>query len=137
MNYTFYLGDCGSGKDIAFLIKQSMTTRQGKVDYRRYPRAFMLDLSRDNGPVCYRMIEKVKNGLFISIKFETGLVYGVDYPHIIIFSNDYPNVKKMSLDRWRIFQIQRSETFDEKGLTLVDNIPVDITDKLTKQDNST
>lgn len=51
--------------------------------------------------VSYEAIESVKNGIFYSGKYESGMVL-FNTPHIIIFSNFAPNFGSLSKDRWVI-----------------------------------
>lgn len=51
--------------------------------------------------ISYDAIESVKNGIFFSTKYESGMcIYPI--PHVIIFSNFYPNEEALSEDRWDI-----------------------------------
>ncbi len=55
----------------------------------------------------YTGIEEVKDMFFFSGKYEGGMVDG-NPPHLFIFSNEYPDTQKVSLDRWRIFNIDEN-----------------------------
>jgi hypothetical protein len=104
MQEAFYLGDTGTATDIHHAIRKVMENRRGKIDFKKYPKAFVLDLSRTGRPD-YKSIERVKNGLFFSPKYDSTYVYGEDYPSVVVFSNNYPDITKLSKDRWRIFRI--------------------------------
>lgn len=49
--------------------------------------------------ISYEAIEAVKNGIFYSGKYESGMVL-FNIPHIIVFSNFSPDLYKLSKDRW-------------------------------------
>ena len=59
--------------------------------------------------ISYQAIEKLKDGLFYSGKYEGGIVC-IPTPTLIIMSNHLPDIKKMSKDRWNIVQISGDET---------------------------
>lgn len=65
----------------------------------------LLDIPRSSlGYINYNVIEKVKDGILYSGKYEGGLcVY--DNPHVIIFANEPPNTYELSEDRWIIREI--------------------------------
>ncbi|AXH75926.1 MAG: putative viral replication protein [Cressdnaviricota sp.] len=54
--------------------------------------------------VSYASIEKIKNGTFMSGKYE-GAVVDRNPPHVVLFANFPPETKKLSLDRWKIYKI--------------------------------
>lgn len=63
------------------------------------------DLPRCVGDmVNYQSIEEVKNGMFFSGKYESGMVL-YNIPHIIIFTNHEPEYEKLSTDRWVVKRI--------------------------------
>jgi len=49
----------------------------------------------------YTGLEEIKDGLFFSGKYESGMVI-TDCPHLIVFANEPPDTSKMSADRWVI-----------------------------------
>lgn len=57
----------------------------------------------------YSAIETVKNGLFVSTKYETQLVDLVIEPSIVVFSNHKPDLTALSRDRWRLWTIVDDE----------------------------
>lgn len=79
---------------------------------------FVLDIPRANKNMCsYKSIESIKCGLIYSPKYEGGQAI-FNSPHIIIFSNYPPEIHNLSLDRWKIFEIQ--EDFSTKCLTMAE-----------------
>lgn len=57
-----------------------------------------------NGDI-YNVFESIKDGMFINTKYETKQVL-MSRPHVVVFANYMPDVKKISFDRWKIFNIK-------------------------------
>lgn len=55
-----------------------------------------------------KAVESIKDGLFFSGKYESGMVHARDKAVVAIFSNLKPNVNFFSLDRWKIFEISKN-----------------------------
>lgn len=55
----------------------------------------------------YDIIEKIKNGMMFSAKYESQTKFSDQYrdSHVICFANDPPDVSKLSMDRWKIYNI--------------------------------
>lgn len=72
-----------------------------------YPVTIIIDLARSDNisKDGYKTIEEMKNALFFSGKYQSGMVASVNPPHIIIFANIPPTKKHMSLDRWDVRKI--------------------------------
>lgn len=67
------------------------------------PDIIIFDVPRSNiDYVSYTAIEKVKDGLFFSGKFESGMVR-FNRPHILILANEPPRSHELSADHWKIF----------------------------------
>jgi hypothetical protein len=58
--------------------------------------------------VSYDSMEKVKDGLYMSGKYESKCIIR-NCPHIIVFSNFPPSYEKLSKDRWKDFEIKNKE----------------------------
>ena len=54
--------------------------------------------------VSYEVLESLKDMCFFSGKYESEMVVG-NAPHLLVFANEPPNVCKMSMDRWKVFEI--------------------------------
>ena len=69
-----------------------------------YPVTIIIDLARSDQIVQdgYRTIQQMKNALFFSGKYDSGMVAAVNPPHIMVFANIPPNIPHMSRDRWDI-----------------------------------
>lgn len=70
------------------------------------PELVVYDIPRsvDNCFISYEALEKIKDMCFYSGKYEGAQVCGPS-PHVIVFSNREPDRHKMSIDRWKIFNI--------------------------------
>lgn len=66
--------------------------------------------------VSYEAIESVKDGIFFSGKYESGMCL-FKPPHILIFANFMPDESKLSSDRWRITRL--GEPFSAASAPLV------------------
>nr|QKV51293.1 putative replication associated protein [Crucivirus sp.] len=67
----------------------------------------LLDISRTSQEyINYDLIEQLKNGQIFSSKYES-VSKTYDVPHVFIFSNFEPDYVAMSLDRWRILEIDK------------------------------
>lgn len=54
--------------------------------------------------ISYTGLEEIKDGLFFSGKYESGMVV-TDNPHVIVFANEPPETDKMSADRWHVEEL--------------------------------
>ena len=71
------------------------------------PPIIIFDIPRvNNGHISYQAIESLKNGMFFSGKYESGMVL-FNCPHILVFSNEEPDTYKLSMDRWVIKELKR------------------------------
>lgn len=66
---------------------------------------YVYDVPRCNeNHVSYQSLEQIKNGTYMSAKYESAPIQRY-YPHLIIFANTPPDRGAMSADRWRIGEI--------------------------------
>lgn len=90
-----YVG--GAGKDILYAVSEYIKENDG-----RGPRIVMFDITRAaKDKTSYDAIEKIKNGIFFSGKYE-GCMCIFDNPHVIVFANEAPQLTKLSEDRWHV-----------------------------------
>lgn len=90
---------CGKASDCFYAIQQYI--EKNKVA----PDIVIFDIPRCNHDyTSFLAIEKIKDGIFFSGKYEGGMVI-FNSPHILCFSNDKPSMEKLSIDRWRIYEI--------------------------------
>lgn len=70
------------------------------------PELILVDVPRSNMEyLSYLSIEKLKDGLLYSGKYEGSVIQFVENVHIVIFSNELPKNGKMSKDRYIIYKI--------------------------------
>jgi len=125
-----YEGNCGKTAFCkAMCIQHNALILEGKStdmfhgiagynkEYGYFPSIILIDVPRESlGYVNYAAIEKIKNGLLFSGKYE-GKLLVFDSPHIVIFANETPKMKAFSQDRWQIHYINSEcmsfEKFEE------------------------
>ncbi len=94
----------GSKKDVTCGIQKLIETAG------QCPPIVLVDIPRDGaGYVSYGGLEKIKDGKFFSEKYESGMCR-FNRPHIVCFANTPPCYEKMSLDRWKVFNVDESVT---------------------------
>lgn len=75
-------------------------------EHKDYPEIIVIDCPRHNLEYFnYGAIEKIKNGLVFSSKYESNQII-FNPPHIFIFANKEPDINKFSLDRWIIKELK-------------------------------
>lgn len=80
-------------------------------------RIVLFDYMRSRIHVSYQTLEAMKNGYLFSGKYGTARKR-FHSPHVFCFANWWPNFKEMSLDRWRLFEL------DDSGLVQRDTSEV-------------
>lgn len=76
------------------------------LEDEKLPSIVILDIPRSSqGYINYSAIEKLKDGLMYSGKYEGGQCI-FPSPKVIVFSNDQPNYREMSGDRWSVHRIE-------------------------------
>jgi len=71
-----------------------------------FPTVIIIDIPRSAIDfVSWSAIEKIKDGLFYSGKYE-GDMCCFNSPHVICFANSEPPIEKLSADRWKIKKIE-------------------------------
>lgn len=86
----------GSTRDSKYIVSQWMES----TNCIKSPKIIIYDIARsqDSEKVSYQTIEDMKNGIFLSTKYECKTVV-YNNPHMIIFSNQLPIPGKLSEDR--------------------------------------
>lgn len=65
----------------------------------------MFDLCRSNEErINWDAIERIKNGMIMSTKYEVESTI-IDSPAVVCFANFEPELKRLSLDRWKVYEI--------------------------------
>lgn len=86
----------GKQNDVFHGIKSYLETKKD------FPEVVIVDIPRVNANyVCYGTMEKIKDGLFYSGKYEGGMILLIPC-HLIVFANFEPDTSTMSRDRWHI-----------------------------------
>lgn len=92
--------------------------RNGVIEYAKAnngetPERIVVNIPRSFSEeyVSYEAFENLKDMLFYSGKYEGGMVCG-NCPHLFIFANFYPEMKKLSKDRWCIYNIDTVDSDD-------------------------
>ncbi len=92
----------GCKKDVTFGISKLVEK------FGNCPPIVIVDIPRDGETyVSYAGLEKIKDGKFFSEKFESGMCR-FNVPHIVCFANSPPIYSKMSMDRWKVFNVSES-----------------------------
>lgn len=75
------------------------------------PQIVIIDIPRSNiGYVSYTAIEKIKDGLLFSGKYESKPLR-FNRPHVLCFANEAPDEGSMSADRWNIVNFGKDQIF--------------------------
>ncbi len=75
------------------------------IDQNKRVKIILVDVPRASQDfINYGVIEKLKDGLIYSGKYEGGQVH-LDDVHVLCFSNEKPDFTKMSMDRWKVIEI--------------------------------
>nr|WAE42998.1 MAG: replication associated protein [Cressdnaviricota sp.] len=110
------LGD-GKSNDVIYQIASM-------VENLIKPEIVLIDIPRNNTKkIPYGTLEKIKNGIIFSGKYESIKVV-IPKPHVIIFANKPPDINEMSADRWRIVCVDEIDTPFETRLNnmIEDNV---------------
>lgn len=94
---------CSSGKSndiINFIFKSDLDESNIVIfDLAR--------IAKDN--ISYEALEKIKDGMIFNTKYETGSKI-FNAPHVFVFANGLPKVENLSIDRWKIYEIDASDS---------------------------
>lgn len=89
----------GKAADVKYGVQEFLQNKKNnlKIALFGFPR------TKENY-VSYEAIEEVKDGIFFSTKYESGMVrYNI--PHVIVLANFEPDYEALSKDRWEIIEI--------------------------------
>lgn len=89
----------GKGADMRHAIAEYVTKHE------EGPTMVVINLPRCVDHVSWEGIENVKDGLFFSGKYESGMCR-FNSPHIVMFGNAEPPYEKLSGDRWVVRRIE-------------------------------
>lgn len=114
--YWFWEPDGGVGKTQLckwLVVKQDAIICSGKandifyhVTQAKKKDIILIDVPRSHQDfINYGAIEQVKNGLIFSGKYESKQCV-FDCPNVFVFANILPEYSKLSLDRWKVYDIR-------------------------------
>lgn len=92
MNYNAMVSG-GKASDVKYAVSQWILEKDLDI--------VIWDLPRSVDSISWNAIEELKNGMFFSTKYESGMSI-FNTPHILIFTNTLPDESKLSEDRWDI-----------------------------------
>ncbi len=111
----------GKCRDAMYAITQRLTL--GKL-----VTIVVFDIPRSSqGRLSYPALEKIKDGLFFSSKYESGMVC-FNIPHILVFSNHAPDKEQLSDDRWNIISLHKEGTLTPEQVGGDSGCPLSWTD---------
>jgi len=101
-------------KKVVVLSGKCEDMKNGIVQYNKtndcLPEIVLVNIPRCNSNfVSISGLEQIKDMFFFCGKYEGGMVCGPN-PHVIVFANEPPEADTMSADRWKIWNIDKSET---------------------------
>ena len=83
--------------DIAYVLSQASLTCKD---------IFLFNLLRSDIDVSYGLLENIKDGYLISVKYRSKALKLQTPNTVIVFSNSPPSTDQLSTDRWKIFEIR-------------------------------
>lgn len=89
----------GRKKDSMYAISEYVKSK------KKGPPIVCIDCCRGES-VCYNTLECIKNGLFFSSKYESGMCI-FNPPHVLVFSNEEPDYDMLSKDRYEVIEVER------------------------------
>ena len=67
---------------------------------------------RNKEDINYQVLEQIKDGRFLAAKFSSKEIKICKPNIVIVFANCTPEVKKLAMDRWKIFRIKDTDLVD-------------------------
>lgn len=91
----------GSAKDMQYAIAQCEVK----------PKVVFMNLSKSlEGRISYQGIEAIKDGLFFSAKYESGMVV-MDNPHVVVMANFLPDFGALARNRWTVYELFHKDEY--------------------------
>lgn len=111
-NKMLYLS--GKCADIKYGVSEFLKNKKNDLKF------VIFDMARTiESKISYQAIEEIKNGIFYSSKYDSGMVV-FNRPVIIVLSNFNPKLDALSLDRWDVYYIDNDPLSEDKLFTLHD-----------------
>jgi len=102
------------GNDMIYVNGKAADVKCAIAGCERKPKIIIFGIPRQNEEyVSYAVLEEVKDGIFFSGKYESGMVV-FPTPHIFVFANFAPDTSKLSADRWNIVNLSKDPDSDEE-----------------------
>jgi hypothetical protein len=104
--YRWAFIDCGKRADILYIATRVL---------KRGRKHLLFNLTRTcEGFVSYSSFESISDGIWSSSKYESVTTVLARHVHVIIFANFLPEYEKLSLDRWKVYNLDNYDehTFD-------------------------
>lgn len=100
-----YIG--GKASDIMYGVAKYV------LEKKRGPKVVFMNIPRCVEHVSFNGLEQVKDGMFFNTKYECGMIC-YDCPHVVVMANEEPDYSKMSMDRWKVWRIDRDLPEEEE-----------------------
>lgn len=118
-------GNVGKTDTTKHLVSQMGFTPIGNGMYRDMSCAYrgthtVIDIARSDDAVNYTFIEKAKDGMVFSSKYESRTKMsetGANH-FVVCFANVPPDITKLSLDRWQVYRINADKTWTRGIVTI-------------------
>lgn len=103
-------------EDCIILSGKGADMKNGIVNYyqskKKLPKLILINIPRESYDyVSWTGVEEVKDMCFYSGKYEGGMICG-KCPFVFMFANEPPPIKKVSIDRWKIYHIKNNMAID-------------------------
>ena len=104
----------GKAADIKYAVSNYLKENGNKID------VLVCDYVRSmEDYVSYQALEELKNGIFFSPKYESGMVM-YNSPHVVVFANFAPDLAKLSADRWNVLHLRAWEEHRERAAEIAE-----------------
>jgi len=104
---------CLTCEDAIYINGKAADMKCAIMEMKDPPSVCIIDLTRSREAyVSYSGMEEIKNGIFFSGKYKSGMKM-FEPPHLIVFANFSPCIDKLSLDRWNIVNITPDLVLDK------------------------
>lgn len=105
----------GMANDVKYAVQEYLSNKDNRLDVA----VFGYTKTMEN-KISYSAIESIKDGIFFSSKYKAGMVR-FNCPHVVIIANYPPNIKALSIDRWKIINV------DQPSMSQLSNLSVKTT----------
>jgi len=119
---------CAEYRDSALYLQGKTTDAKFGVanfvkEKGRYPEIVIFGFPRGKEQyVSYDAMESIKDGIFFSGKYESGMVLG-NSPHLIVMANFPPDYSQLSTDRWVVRRLDEPAAPEHQQETLAAGPP--------------